>query len=136
MRVLSQEVAMPDLTFWTLTEAELGVISDGAGCGAKGANVPDWIFLDACLQHDFEYWVGGPDRWRRGADRRFLLNMLAAAKAADGWYRRWCYRGLAYAYYVGVRSFARKFWYRGQPRGRAELDAALLEAGVQSGSEG
>lgn len=126
---------MTDLVFFALTEDELRLISDEAGCGAIGANVPDWVFLDACLQHDFDYWVGGTAAERRTADRRFHSNMLAAANKASHWYLRWWYQGLARLYYFGVRTFARKYWHLGRPRGRVDLDAALLEAGVQSAPE-
>lgn len=51
------------------------------GCGAKGSFVdfvPDGAFgadfTPACDVHDYEYWLGID---KRGADRRFLYNLLA-----------------------------------------------------------
>lgn len=120
---------MRDLEFDDLTDAELDIVSDGTGCGAKGADVPDWIFLWACLEHDFDYWVGGTEQDRYMADRRFRQHMLEAA-SYEPWYVRWWYQALANVYYAAVRYVSKKFFYYGEPRGRAEMDAALREAGV------
>ena len=107
-----------------LTSEELLYISDTTGCGAKALDVPDWIFLPACQEHDLDYWIGGDVAGRSAADRKFLKNMLKLSNEMPWWSRYW-YRSLSYVYYWAVRLGSAKYFWYGDPRGRSELDAAL-----------
>lgn len=78
------------------------------GCGPKEWKfdlVPDNLLgvpvREACCIHDWEYTVGGSERDRNVADRRFLHNLRALASAAGGPFKpiRWA---LAWVYYAAV----------------------------------
>ena len=118
---------MAGLFLEDLNDEEIHFIVGETGCGSKGADVPDFIFLEACQQHDLEYWIGGGKEDRKEADIRFLEGMKAAAQTRDSWWSRCWYLMLANVYYWGVRLGAAKFFWYGDQRGRAELDAALAE---------
>lgn len=116
---------MKPLVFEHLSPIELKFVSDATGCGSKGADVPDWIFLTACQEHDLAYWVGGDKATRKEADEKFLADMLALSAEQDSWWSRRWYRSLSYVYYWAVRLGASKFFWYGEPRGRDELREAI-----------
>lgn len=108
-----------------LDPAQLGHITNG--CGGGAFDVPDWIFHDACQQHDLDYWIGCTEEDRAVADKNFYVSMKAAVSRI-AWYKRWFYYGMAYTYYRSVRLFTRKFFYYGETkRTYAEL---AIEMGV------
>ena len=76
------------------------------------SSVPDYVFFDACAQHDFGYrnlplfQQFRSEKYRRLADERFYSNMKARCDSKYGsWYektqRKYC-KGVAYAYFIGV----------------------------------
>jgi hypothetical protein len=80
------------------------------GCGADSARidlVPDSILLvsvrDACCPHDFEYTVGGTQKDKTRADRRFLANMLKIINSQPWYYPKEIAKGIAFSYYYAVR---------------------------------
>lgn len=108
-----------------LDNAQLGHITNG--CGGGLFDVPDWIFFDACQQHDLDYWMGCTEEDRKIADLAFYTNMkIAVAKLS--WYKCWLYYGLAYIYYKGVRILTAKYFYFGCAR--RTLDDLAVEMGL------
>ena len=116
---------MTPLVYPNLTREDIQFLVGETGCGAKGADVPDWIFLPACEEHDMLYWVGGTKADRLAADRLFLKVALELSRKQTSWWKRRWYSAMAYIYYVGIRIGSGKFFYYGDKRGREELDLAL-----------
>jgi hypothetical protein len=108
-----------------LDTAQLGHITNG--CGGGTFDVPDWIFHDACQQHDLDYWIGCTEEDRAVADKNFYAAMKTAVSKIS-WYKRWFYYGMAYTYYRSVRLFTKKYFYYG-PTKRTYAELAV-EMGV------
>jgi hypothetical protein len=116
---------MTPLVFEELTPEELHFLSDDTGCGNKEIDVPDWIFLPACKEHDMGYFVGGSKEDRAVVDKLFLENMVKAAGEQDSWWMRRWYTMLAYVYYYAVRVRSGSYFYYGEKRGKEDLAAAM-----------
>jgi hypothetical protein len=103
------------------------------GCGPKLGIapdlVPDFIFHEACSRHDFAYWRGCTEQDRAIADKRFLDDMLTAAKLlTSGWWSRQWYTMLAWRYYSTVRWLGKKaFSYRDHYGTRDDLNKEMAE---------
>lgn len=108
-----------------LDTSQLGHITNG--CGGGMFDVPEWIFHDACQQHDLDYWIGCTENDRAIADKNFYNGMKAAITKVS-WYKRWFYYGLAYTYYRSVRLFTRKHFYYGPTK--RTYDELAIEMGV------
>lgn len=86
------------------------------GCGKKGGilDVPDFVFINSCNQHDLDYIVGCTEVDRKIADWNFYLNMCEDAKrTTPNKFKRLFYCALARLYYYSVRTFSSSFFYYG-----------------------
>jgi hypothetical protein len=118
------------LTYEQLTDAERAWMLNGCGPGNFwGKLVPEMIYHAACNRHDFDYWSGLGPRDRYLADRRFLMNMFAAADVCAAlyggfwsWWLKNYYHAWARRYYVAVRVLGKKrFAFRDHYGTRADL---------------
>ena len=105
-----------------LTASERAAICNG--CGPRGFSwaVPDFVYVEACDEHDADYFVGYRRRDRLVADLRFLVRMWRCAweTRSPVWRLRFCV--LAVAYFLAVRALgARAFYYGDGPRTRADI---------------
>ena len=93
------------------------------GCGSKGGPVPvpDFIWKDACDQHDLDYWVGGNELDRLAADRALLQSILLSSFTAETAWARTRRKVAAHAYYWAVRAFGARSFHYGKPRGWWEV---------------
>jgi hypothetical protein len=85
------------------------------------STVPDYVFLNACRHHDFayrnlpKYQQFRTDAMRLQADQRFYSNMKSRCEVRYSGLlntpkRIYC-KGVAYTYYVGVRTLGRPSYY-------------------------
>ena len=92
-----------------LTEA--GILN---GCGPanwRGA-APQWFFKACCMEHDYNYALGGTEADRRWADWGFYVAMIKDIMRLP-WYKRPFARIVAWVFYRAVRwQGAKQFNYR------------------------
>jgi len=107
------------------------------GCGGSGSwfNPPDYIFKQACHEHDFAYWVGGDSAQKKLADAEFRVNMRLAIKQAIkvrniAWYKVWWYRGACWRYFKSVTTFGGKYFNNTDvPKTITDLQTLMREKG-------
>lgn len=111
------EVRVPPLSEWSSWDKDLLV----NGCGPKEGigrwyDVPDWVFEDACNEHDRGYIIGGPmdleggdSTWRHDVDLRWYEDMLELAWQQP-WYCAWWYARMAWIYYQAVSAYGADYF--------------------------
>lgn len=123
------------LKFADLSDTERAIVCNG--CGGKGwiFDPPEFLFGASCDHHDFHYWRGGTEADRKTADRQFLAEMLDDAELLPLLKRPW-HSFTAWVYYFAVRTFGRKCFHYGEPRGRRALFTAVHMARMETGRGG
>ena len=92
------------------------------GCGSKNSKfIPDNILglciNEACLFHDYMYYVGTTDKDKREADKVFLNNILWwVDEYSRNFFLRWGRRFIAKIYYYVVKVFGEKAFFSGLKR--------------------
>lgn len=102
------------LRFQDLTQEQQDFVSDD--CGNHFLDVPDFMWTDACREHDFGYWLGCTENDRRRVDEAWYHQMLQAVDDTDSElfkYNKWVYKLLATLYFFAVRMFSWRFFNYG-----------------------
>lgn len=102
---------MSDIRFSDLTPEQQELMCNGCG-PSKGIRVPQWVFKDACNEHDFNYWLGCTEEDRIAADKRFGEQMDAAIASQPWWHRMWL-QPWAWLYFHAVRMGGKDHFYYG-----------------------
>jgi hypothetical protein len=116
-----------------LTSKEKAHLTDG--CGNHFLDVPDFLWIEACNRHDFEYWSGFTSRHRSEADWDWFWNMLGEVDKADRVrlnHAPLVYKGVALLYLVAVRLFSGKYFeYGDRHKTREDLEVEMKDGNVQ-----
>lgn len=96
------------------TEQQLYVktyVYNGLGSKELGVILPEFIFKDAAIEHDFDSFSGGTDEDRKKADLKFFKNcknLIEESNCTSYYYI--IYSSIAYIYYLGLLCFSRLTW--------------------------
>lgn len=70
-------------------------------------DVPDFIFSEASIYHDFAYFRGGDEKDRKKADKEFLHRAHHAVRKQPKWKQPYYYL-LTALYYFGLKKLGKK----------------------------
>ena len=112
---------MRDLEYTDICEEKIELLFNGCGTKKFKLNVPEFVFHESCLKHDFYYWRGGKEKDRVKADKEFYKDMKMDLKFSP-WYKRPFYRIVAWVYYIAVRLAGRLSFKYGAKKTREDLD--------------
>jgi len=96
---------------------EAGILN---GCGPSSwrGRAPQWLFRACCMEHDWNYTVGGQEADRRWADWGFYTAMLKDTIRLSIYQQPWA-RIVAWLFYQAVRWKGKpQFTYREMPKNK------------------
>jgi len=95
------------------------------GCGPSNwrGPRPDWFFRARCMEHDWNYAVGGSEADRRWADWGFYQAMIKDTRRL-GFFSRIYARFKAWVFYRVVRWKGGEHFHYGEPRTYEQITGA------------
>jgi hypothetical protein len=81
------------------------------GPGSLGCLFPDGPFEDACIFHDFCYFVGGTYEDFIGVEKHFRADLIVAAKTSRFWLF-WLFMAYTYSAHTRVWGYILRRWTR------------------------